>query len=130
MCLLCGCKTALNQTSNHTSEKSTESASTTNEYTVNSLLSNEIPVPSNAEVRDNQLMITDKTPKEIMTDYQKLLSDSGWAQVDGLGLKRIYAKEINGEDVRISVLSMQESGIQDKSIETVIQLAIVDNTKK
>ncbi|MFZ7103010.1 MAG: hypothetical protein ACOWWO_10215 [Peptococcaceae bacterium] len=92
--------------------------------TINKLFYNEIPIPQNAKTYENIIYLTGKTPDEIMQDYGNLLLNNDWKLIDVLGMKRFYERNINGEELIISVLCMQEGGLQNTDILTVLRFNI------
>lgn len=91
---------------------------------VNKLFYNEIPIPQDAKTYGNIIYLTDRVPDEIIQDYGNMLLNNGWELTDALGMKRFYRKTINGDEIIISVLCLQEGGPQDTDILTVIQFNI------
>lgn len=88
---------------------------------INKLFYNEIPVPQGAKTYGNIIYLTGSAPDKIMQDYGNLLLNNGWQLTDALGMKRFYKKNINGDELVISVLCPQEGGLQNKDIVTVIR---------
>ena len=88
---------------------------------INKLFYNEIPVPQGAKTYGNIIYLTGSAPDKIMQDYGNLLINNGWQLTDALGMKRFYKKNINGDELVISVLCPQEGGLQNKDIVTVIR---------
>ena len=91
---------------------------------VSELFYNEIPVPDDAKIKDNTLIMTGKNPDQIIHEYLTMLSDNGLKKVTAARMKRYYEKTINGKNMTVSVLSMQEGGLQEKDMDTVIQINI------
>ena len=97
---------------------------------INKLFYNEIPVPQGAKTYGNIIYLTGRAPDEIIQDYGNMLLNNGWELTDALGMKRFYKKTINGVELIISVLCLQEGGPQDTDILTVIRFNIEPlNTK-
>jgi hypothetical protein len=97
---------------------------------INKLFYNEIPVPQGAKTYGNIIYLTGRAPDEIIQDYSNMLLNNGWELTDALGMKRFYKKTINGDELIISVLCLQEGGPQDTDILTVIRFNIEPlNTK-
>jgi hypothetical protein len=97
---------------------------------INKLFYNEIPVPQGAKTYGNIIYLTGRAPDEIIQDYSNMLLNNGWELTDALGMKRFYKKTINGDELIISVLCLQEGGPQDTDILTTIRFNIEPlNTK-
>ena len=91
---------------------------------INKLFYNEIPVPQDAKAYGNIIYLTGRPPDEIIKDYGNMLLNNDWELTDALGIKRFYKKTMNGDDLIISVLCLQEGGLQDTNIITVIRFNI------
>lgn len=121
-CFIIGCS------SKNIDNKSTKSFEQNDEtLKVSELFYKEIPVPSKATVKEDSLVITGKNPDEIIKEYLTTLTDNGWNLITSSGTKRFYEKEINNKKIIISVLSLQEGGPQEKTIETTIQFQFSKN---
>ncbi len=106
--------------------QTTQSSDSENQ-TINDLIGKEIPEPSGAAIKGSTFTVTGKKPDEIVSEYLKAVTDNGWKQVAAVGTKRFFEKEVNGKNVTISILSLQEGGPQEINIETVIQVEISSN---
>lgn len=97
---------------------------------ITDLFNTEIPVPSNAIIKDNTFIITGEQPYQVIGDYSNSLSENGWKQISALGAKRFYEKEINNKKTVISVLPKEKGGPQVETISTIIQLQISSDPDK
>lgn len=75
---------------------------------VGKLFQSEIPVPDGAKTYQNILYWSGQTPDTAMESCEKALEDAGWERTDSPDAKRYFQKNVQGNELTVSVSCPQE----------------------
>ncbi|MCM0648862.1 hypothetical protein NBE98_10790 [Clostridium swellfunianum] len=95
-----------------------------NNVSTNKIVSELLPHPYNAEIYPDSLKFNGMWKGSVMPEFEAQMKKLGWELYDGMGSKKFYKKDINGKEIKISILPNEQGGPEEKNASTTISVNI------
>ncbi|WP_427337908.1 type II toxin-antitoxin system HicA family toxin [Caloranaerobacter sp. DY30410] len=96
------------------------------QITIEDIVQNHIPKILNGKVKENKIEFAGKWPGNVMPDLISALKAQGWEKVEQLGSRMFFVKEIDGQQIKISVTPSEKGGPKEKDAVTIVNFDLCE----
>ena len=106
-------------------EKYDENSAGTTAISVSEIIDKYIPKPFSPVIYSDGLEFRGKWAGNVMPGLTQEMEKRNWTLYDGLGAKKFYTKDIDGHNVKISILPTERGGPEEKDATTFVKVDLV-----
>ncbi len=95
-----------------------------NNIGVSRIIEEFLPHPYNPAITPDSLLFKGKWKGNVMPEFETQMKNMGWELYNGMGAKKFYKKDIDGKEIKISIVPKEEGGSEEKNSSTLITVEL------